>query len=155
MNRSVVLYVPPSLSLAHDLRAMVCNVLNSYPDELREAASMVASELVDNAMKYGESLPHMAVPVFYLSCEEDNICIEVVSGAKSKNTLTQLKERIEAISNTQNMEELYVSRLYEIMDNRPQIGQLGLYRIGYEGRFKLSYQYSNEILSVKATRGIP
>jgi hypothetical protein len=39
------------------------------------------------------------------------------------------------------------------MDNpKPGVSQLGLYRIAYEGEFKLDYIYQNGILTVKAER---
>ena len=116
---------------------------------------MVASELVENAMKYGKSLPHIAVPVFCLSRANNNLLIEVANGATSMNSVNELRERIELIAKSPNREELYLSRLCEIMENRHQFGQLGLYRIGYEGGFTLTFDYSNEILSVTAMRGVP
>jgi hypothetical protein len=154
MDRSVMLQMPANLSSTHELRDTVDTLLFRYPEDVREAASMVASELVENALKHGVSLPHLHAPMFCLSCEGNNICIEVASGSTSARAVNQLKERIERITDADNKEELYLSRLFELMENRPQVGQLGLYRIGYEGRFKLSCEYCNEILSVKATRGL-
>lgn len=154
MDRSVTLRVPNNLSLAHELRSMVTSVLFRYPEEIKEAASMVASELVENAIKYGESLPHMMAPSFSMSCQKDDISIEVKSGTKSANNVDHVKECIHKISSSENIQELFLARLCALMDNRPQVGQLGLYRICCEGHFQLSVEYADEILSVKARRGL-
>src|ERR1700709_2401427 len=87
MARSVTLQVPNNLSLADELRSMVTSVLFRYPEDIKEAAGMVASELVENAIKYGESLPHMTAPSFCMSCQKNDISIEVKSGTKSSNNV--------------------------------------------------------------------
>lgn len=155
MDLSVILQIPVKLSPVRELRAMVNSILLRYPSEFREATSMVVSELVQNALKYGEPLPYIDVPILCLSCENNHIYIEVANGVVSSNAVDRLKERIDIISKSEDQEELYLARLCELMENRSQVGQLGLYRISHEGRFKLSMEYSDEILSVTATRGIP
>ncbi len=155
MDRSVILQMPANLTPVHELRTMIGRTLGGYPDELREAVAMVTSELVENALKHGAARPQLTAPVFCLSCEDNSICIEVENGIASLDAAEQMQERIGAIASSANKEELYLSRLCELMENSPQVGQLGLYRIGYEGRFELSCAYVNEILSVKATRGLP
>ena len=154
MDRSVNLQVPINISLANELRAMVTSVLFRYSEEIKEAASMVASELVENAIKYGERLTQTTSPSFSMSCHKNDISIEVKSVTSSMKDIEKLKFSIDMISNTEDIEALYVKRLCALMENRPPVGRLGLYRICFEGRFQLSAEYTGKVLSVKATRGI-
>jgi hypothetical protein len=100
--------------------------------EYIDATVMCASELVENAIKYGSSVSGQNLITF---------------------ELRNVKEHVDNLKKTGDPGSLYTERLRELMDNpKPGASQLGLYRIAYEGEFTLDYKYQNGVLTVKAER---
>ena len=121
--------------------------------EIIDATVMCASELVENAIKYGSSVSGKNIITFDLSTIDDRVCIDVSNGIKDENDAFNVKTHIENLKKTNDPGSLYTERLRELMENpKPGVSQLGLYRIAYEGEFKLDYIYQNDKLTVKAER---
>ena len=86
---------------------------------------------------------------------ENQIQLTVSNGVASESAVEELKKRLAQIADTESKEQLYMNRLQQMLDDPMQTGQLGLYRIGFEGRFRLTCQYCDHVLTVRASREIP
>jgi hypothetical protein len=118
-----------------------------------EATIMCASELVENAIKYGYSSDLNSNITFDMSMDADRVIIKVSNGIKDNEDLKKVKTHIERLKETNDPGKLYTERLMQLMENpKPGVSQLGLYRIAYEGDFKLDYIYENGLLTIIASR---
>lgn len=147
--------IPIAWGYVRDARKLVQDTLADRDAELRDAAGMTMSELVENAMKYGESTPQMPGARFTLSIDDRAIQIEVQNGTCSVDEIDNLKKTIDAIAQApgrEAREALYVSRLQELLDDPGSGGRLGLYRIGFEGGFDLSCSVEGQVVTVTARR---
>lgn len=128
------------------------SILNNNED-LVEATEMSASELIENAIKYGNDKSSKKNINFNLSFEKDKIIINVKNDSNTTKNLNKIDLILFNIKNCDNSELLYISKLKEIF-HHPDLyeSQLGFYRIAYEGKFNLDYSFDNHILSITATR---
>jgi hypothetical protein len=130
--------------------------LAEYPEAFIRAAVMTASELLENAIKYGEDVPGASEGLFTISVAEDRIEIEAVNGSTDPESVRQLRDHVRLIKEADNKEALYQVQLEQLMarsdDNKST--QLGLYRIACEGGFDLACTYRDAVVTVTATRRI-
>lgn len=150
LNRTI----EPAWSTIRTIREEVGQLLEKLPSEPRSATMMTASELLENAVKYGERVPGAPRIVFSLSALEDRIRIQVVNGSTELDCVQELKERIEEVTRAEDKTALYVRRLQELIANPNQNCKLGIYRIGVEGGFDLAYDYVDSMVTVVASRRI-
>jgi hypothetical protein len=155
MSKQLTWTLPLMWHLLSDLRRGVEEALQDFPQEVRYAASMVAEELVSNATKHGVSVPGSPSAQLTLAVTENQIQLAVSNGVASESAVEELKKRLAQIADTESKEQLYMNRLQQMLDDPMQTGQLGLYRIGFEGRFRLTCQYCDHVLTVRASREIP
>lgn len=136
------------------VRDRVQSLLAELPEDVREATVMTASELVENAIKYGESVP--AAPNATVSLDRDGDLIRVVvrNGAASEATVGELRHHVERLAAAPDRMALYVERLRELMTSGGGGSKLGLYRIGCEGGFDLRCDYADRVVTVTATRRV-
>lgn len=149
--------IPIAWSHIREARKLVQEALADRDPELRDAAGMTMSELIENAMKYGEPVPAMPGAKFKLTIDDDVIEIEVQNGVASDDSVANLAATVTAISaapDQEAREALYVARLQELLDDPSAGGRLGLYRIGFEGQFDLSCTHDGQVVTVKARRTI-
>ena len=147
--------IPQMWQLHREMRHFVEETCVEIPIDVRDATSMVVSELVSNAIKYGDMVPNQECASVTLTLKDDQIQVAVSSGAPSEESVRELRERIEQIASAESVEQLYMTRLQELLDNSSEKGGLGLYRIGFEGRFQLTYTHTDQVVVVTATRGLP
>jgi hypothetical protein len=154
MTANLQLNVPNLWQHVRDVRRQVTHALEALPAELRTAAEMTAAELVENAIKYGESVPDCPDVRLNLRVADEAVTIEVSNGVRSGEALAEFLGRIEAISASADPERLYMERLQVLMTDPHASGKLGLYRIGFEGKFALSHEFDSgrDVLKVNATR---
>jgi len=135
-------------SIFHDIESIIKDT-----NDLLPAIKMVSTELLENAIKYGEFGDGSSIN-YYLTNNEF-IQISVSNRVKNKVHLDILKSQIEKIQKSNDVGELYKSRLQELMEG-VSFGEsmLGLLRIAYEGEFSLEYDYINDLLTVIAKRKI-
>lgn len=148
----IELRIPILWHYTNRVRQAVDQAMASYAESLRQATKMVASELVENAIKYGQ-LESKEIR-FLLSLSEQTVIIEVENGIDDRAALAALEARVAAINQADNHEELLLKRMQEIVDRPVQASQLGLFRIASEGGFHLEYSYNVSVLKVRATRKI-
>jgi hypothetical protein len=152
MDAHLELSFQPMWPNVRKIRQQVGTTLEGCRPELRTAAVMTASELVENAIKYGESVPAAPSVTFLLEATPQRLAIRVVNGSTNALGVAELERRVKELSGTKNKEALYLARLEQLLAHSEDSGKLGLYRIGFEGGFDLALDYSNDVVTVTATR---
>lgn len=141
--------------IVKEIREKVGALLKDRDRDLVNATMMTASELIENAIKYGTPVSSSTDIDFELSISDARIIINISNGIVSAADYENVKRHLDLIAQSGNPGELYTKRLIELMENpRPGVSQLGLYRIAYEGEFTLSYRFENNILTIIAARAI-
>ena len=135
-----------------EIRDRVGAALGHCPAPLRSAAVMTSSELVENAVKYGESVPAAQAVTFSLEATSARLSIRVVNGSTNAAGVAELRRRVQEIHGADDRKALYLARLEEILVNPEESDRLGIYRIGFEGGFDLQLDYQNEVVTITATR---
>lgn len=151
MSTFIDMDIPRTWKFVRSIKSSIERALDRFPTDLRYAAGMAASELVGNAIKYGEPPPPP-----HVTCRVDDkqLTIEVSNRVISEDSALDVQKRIDQ-AQAGHGEELFLDRLQEILTGSPHGGQLGLYRICYEGAFDLSYRYVDKVLTITAVRGLP
>jgi hypothetical protein len=134
------------------VRSRVRELLVDLPADVRDAAVMTASELVENAMKYGATLPEMNSGALVVDLDQSALTITVENGALPGEPVQSLQRSIDRINSSWNRETLYLARLQEIFDDPDAKGKLGLLRIAFEGRFDIRCTYAEPIVTITAKR---
>jgi hypothetical protein len=145
--------VPLGWQHVREIRELVTSELAHLRADVRDAAAMTSSELLENAVKYADTsrLPHQGT--FTLVHSENDLRIEISNAFASEDAVHELRGQIERISASADKEELYVTRLAEILQSDGETrGKLGLYRIAFEGAFDLQCTSVGDIVTVTATR---
>jgi len=142
----------PQWPHVREIRERVGAVLESCPAQLRSAAVMTSSELVENAVKYGESVPAAQAVTFLLEATAARLSIRVANGSTNAAGVAELQRRVQEMHGAKDKEALYLARLEEILVNPEESDRLGIYRIGFEGGFDLQLDYQNEVVTITATR---
>jgi len=147
----------PLWSTIREIREQVGNALGNLPSEVRQATQMVTSELLENAIKYGESVPTFPQIDLNVNVENNQIRVRVMNGSSQREHVDRLMNRVKEISLAPNKEEPYIRRLEQLLDDwtaSEKSAGLGIYRIGFEGQFDLECEYESQVLIVTATRGL-
>jgi hypothetical protein len=129
------------------VRESIALLMAGLPEELCAAAQMTASELLENALKYGGP----AEAALDMEVSPEAIRIEVTHPPVAESST--LGRRIQEIASG-DAQALFLSRLQEMAEGSSDSGGLGLYRIAYEGRFHLSYTPQPASVTVTATRSL-
>jgi hypothetical protein len=147
------LRLPLSWGFIARVRATVSEALRSHSADVRDAAVMVASELAENVIKYGEALDGDDCGYVSLAPGETAILIRTVNGVSSAGRAAAVMERIRAIQACEDVGALYASRMQQMLLNPSDVeSQVGLLRIAYEGNFRLSSSYDGRVLVITAER---
>ena len=149
---SVNVSLPHTWDHIRQIRTKVGDALKDANPSLRSAAVMVTSELVENAVKYGEDV--RAAPQIGVALEigPDTIVIRVRNGSADERAVGALKQRVDEIMSAPDKSVLYLARLEELMAEPTETGRLGLYRIAFEGEFDIAFSYVNQVVTMTATR---
>jgi len=152
MEAHLELTFQPMWPNVRKIRQEVGAALEAFSRELRSAAIMTASELVENAIKYGENVPAAPNVTFSLRIHAGQISIRVVNGSANAAGVGELARRVKELTSATNKQTLYMARLEQLLAHSDDSGKLGIYRIGFEGGFDLALDYSNDVVTVTATR---
>jgi hypothetical protein len=152
MNAHLELTFQPMWPNVRLIRQQVGTALEASPPDLRSAAIMTASELVENAIKYGESVPAARTVTFSLEATSGEVRIRVANGSTNAHGVAELGRRVEEVRGAADKQALYLARLEQLLAEADESGKLGIYRIGFEGGFDLECDYSNEVVTMTATR---
>ncbi len=153
-KHQIQLDIPVAWQFVSQVRSQVEELVKQVAPELCQIAALVASELVENAIKYGEPVALAPQARFCFTISHGVIVIEVQNGVHRADQAQTVIDRIRQITESTDREMLYLERMQDLVVNPEQQGQLGLYRISYEGQFELSCTYQDELLTVRATRDL-
>lgn len=135
-----------------EIRKRVAELSSGFSVEVQGALAMAATELVENAVKYGDCVPSCEEVIVFVSIQPERAVIKVQNGVSEPSLATEVLERIAQIQQCEDREALYISRLTEMLSNPTSSGKLGLFRIAFEGGFDLDGHLEGQILFVQATR---
>jgi hypothetical protein len=154
MDFSCDIALPMSWSRIESARRTVAAGLAGIDEGLRDAAVMVASELAENVVKYGEPMANDESGHVELVIDKSSIVIRSKNGV-SPERAALVCALIDKISAAQEPSTLYVTRMRAILTSPQYEGsQLGLYRIVCEGQFRLSHAYAGGLLTITAERSL-
>lgn len=147
--------IDPIWDIVKQIREQVVSALAAYPEDLRQASQMTASELIENAVKYGSGVGAGAGINFDLTATGQQITITVSNRVLAQEDYAEVQRHIELLNAPgANPEALYLNRLQALMmmEHSGEKTQLGLFRIAYEGQFTLHCHFEQEILTIRAVR---
>ena len=148
-------HIDHTWSIVNNIREKTAEQLSYLDSNLVEKTTMVVSELLENAIKYGDSVPDASNIEFELKIENNKIIITVSNGVRNQEDIDHLVASINRINTSENAMELYIERLKEIINGDTHgRTQLGLYRIIYEGEFMLNYHVRSNIMTIIAEKSI-
>lgn len=134
------------------IRKQVGEALKDSDPNLCSAAMMVVSELMENAVKYGEGVPAAPNISLSLSMGTNKLMIAVRNGCGDATAVKALEQRIREIAEAPDKSALYMERLEQLLADPLDTGKLGLYRIAFEGEFDLQFDYADRVVTIVATR---
>ena len=152
MEAHLELTFEPMWPNVRKIRQQVGAALEACRQELRTAAMMTASELVENAIKYGENVTAAPTVTFSLEATSRQIVIRVINGSTNRAGVAELERRVKELATATNKQALYQARLEQLLAHADDSGKLGIYRIGFEGGFDLALDYQNDVVAMTATR---
>jgi hypothetical protein len=152
MEAHLQLTFAPMWPNVREIRQRVGAALGDCPAQLRSAAVMTASELVENAIKYGESVPGASTVTFVMDASPAMLSMSVVNGSTNAAGVAELERRVQELRAAEDKQALYLARLEQLLADADESGKLGIYRIGFEGGFDLQLEYTNDVVTVTATR---
>lgn len=120
---------------------------------------MIACELVENAIKYGNARKGREEVVLYLKLADERVLVQVTNpvNEKSRRDLRELDKTIQWARGFQDPFEAYVERVRAISSEPLEMSKscLGIVRIAYEGRAALDFYIDEDgSLSVSAVSTI-
>ena len=127
------------------------------PDpQLCQTIAMVASELVENVVKYGDwSRPELAVVAVSTRSapEGDVIDVEVTNPIEGHSDFEAIRATLAWIGGFKTPREAYIARVRRLAEEDEQVhSQLGLVRVAYEGGCRLDATLlPDRVLRVRAT----
>ena len=139
MLTSIKIEITPMWSAIADIKEKVKISMVGMPRGNIDFTVMVASELLENAIKYGIANNESSQVDFEFEIDHSKVSLNVRNG----------------IAHGPNLDKflLVIERLQEIMDDPTQLEScLGLYRIISEVEFDLNYRLNNNILEMIATK---
>jgi hypothetical protein len=151
----ISLSITPIWSILNEVKDKIADFMfkKKFQLDIVEASMMCASELVENAIKYGAAETEHVNIKFELITRGKTVRIMVSNGIRDIKYLEELQHHIDKLKSGDDPFKIYTERLKELMVNpKPGESKLGLYRIAYEGEFDLDHTFRNETLTVIAER---
>jgi hypothetical protein len=147
--------VPAEWPRIRALRTRIGEAMLGYPEEVRRAAMMTASELMENAIKYGEEEAEGEPAIhFSLVVDGEHLKIEVKNRSTSAEGIGHLCACVDQIARAPDRGALYQARMDQLQPSDVRGGRLGLYRIAFEGGFDVQCTWVEDVVTVLAARKI-
>jgi hypothetical protein len=153
-EQSVTFIIPGLWKQIREMRTHLREMLASYGDEIQNAAEIAASELVENAVKYGAAVPAMPEVRVMVDLTDTTLTIRVANGSEQQDHVRRLEARLTELASGRDPLEAYLARLEDLSRGRPEHMGLGIYRIAAEGGFSLSAVSEAGVLTVTAERPV-
>lgn len=153
--KAVELSIAPRWGEIEGVRIAVLDAVEGFfgdgRRELGEAMAMIASELVENAVKYGDQAKTSEVRIKVAVENKTRITITVASKvAGGGEHLRRLEDTIAWIESFSQPKYAYEERVRVVAMEHTH-GGVGLVRIAYEGQSKLHARVEKGVLYVEAT----
>jgi len=148
--------IEPIWDAIRQIRGQVGVLLAAYPAGLRLAVMMAASELLENAVKYGDSVAQAPRILFSVRLADGTIQLETINGSNEPENIERLRTRLQQLGTAEDATALYFQTIQQMLARSSEGGSpgLGLYRIAAEGGFALSWRLDDGLVRVVATRSI-
>jgi hypothetical protein len=130
------------------------DLATSYCDPAcREAVVLAVAELAENVVKYGAHNNGTGTATLAIGLQGKVVRIRVKNPVSSDTDARSVVDAVSRIASSPNVRELYRTRLAQLFAN-PALprAQLGLLRIAFEGRFRLSCDFHDPYLELVAER---
>ncbi len=155
VNFRLELPIEPQWQNVDLLRLAILNCLHAVfgDPELSESVGIVASELLENAIKYGE-WSHGPQRFLLLSARGmgTDVVVDVASPVRAGSPhLANVEATIGWIQKFPTAREAYVARMRMIAEQPDGGSRMGLVRIAYEGPCEIVATYDAGMLHVHAT----
>lgn len=146
----------PFWAVIYQIKKQISLNLKGCQKSFIESAEITASELLENAIKYGGGMKSDSKVGFEMEVNEEKAKITVTNTVGSKDHIENFEKIMNRIRTTENRKSLYVQRLKEILEN-PHTSkcELGLYRLALDSRYELKYILNNEKLILIAEAELP
>lgn len=116
----------------------------------RELLSMVAGELLENAVKYAHRTEEVTMFRLKIWGALGEGAYVQVSNPVGPRDATLALESIRGINSASSVADAYMQRMLEIASRPSNLSRLGLLRIAYEGGCELTGHVQDEILTITA-----
>lgn len=147
---SFSLQISPSWSAISQIRKQIRLSLRTFEKESADKAEIIASELLENAIKYGNSDVCRTGVLFRFEVDLDSIFLSVSNSIFDEYNKLNFLRIMDEIKNSKDLHKLYIDRLKSIMVKADiKESELGLYRIFYNNNIsESSYKIENNILDI-------
>lgn len=149
-----VVRLPTTWRVVRRVRAMVDGALADQPDSIRQSARLVASELMENVIKYGELLPDGSQPIILVRLSEGTLTISSRNGVASEGDVQRIFEILGRLRARKDTQSVYIEAILQGMAVQRQSASLGLLRIAAEAVFDIDATYAGGVLEIVARKGI-
>ncbi len=141
--------------MIRDTRLTIAERLAHLSEEIRLATVMVVSELLENAIKYGDRSPSAPPISLDVAIANGHVRIEMANATSSLEAVTRLADHVDRLTAASDKTVLWLKRVQELGNFPSDHVGLGLYRVAIEGGFTLQWSYERPLVRVVATRSIP
>jgi hypothetical protein len=119
----------------------------------RDAVTLAACELAENAAKYGVASPDPRAGTLSVDSQRNVIRVSVTNAVASREDALRVTALVTRIAASPSVADLYRERLQQLFaDSSAPRTQLGLLRLAFEGGFRLSASFQAPLLQVVAER---
>ncbi len=146
---SLICHIEPVWDSLERIISETESSLDKFGRDLTDASVMAATELVENAIKYGDN---KTVIEFAITVDDHRILINVSNTIRTPQDYEDVKYYIDKIMASDNLHTLFADRLLKVAksDDKQMRTRLGLIRIAYEGCFKMTYNLKDDFLTITA-----
>jgi hypothetical protein len=153
MINRIQIEITPVWSLIPEVKEKIRNIMSGMNSNKIDFTMIVVSELLENAIKYGEMNTRIANISIIFELDQQMVLMSIKNGIGEYQNLDSFLNTMSKIKTTVNKKSLYLERLQEIMRDPSLPGsKLGLYRIVSESEFDLDFhidEYGLEMLATK------
>jgi len=138
-----------------EIKKISDEVYNLFPDDVNKANAirMVTSELLENIIKYGHFDKEKPPPDISIDSNNDTILIKTKNQVKVKSNADLVMNHINMTLSRTDYQKIYLERLSDLKKTKKkEKTMLGIYRIVYEGMFRLNYDFEGDLLTITAVR---
>jgi hypothetical protein len=151
MNSELQLRFIPKKDFNHFIDKVIDIYMIQYPKKIKDSCEIVSYELLENAIKYGDSIKEQPEIHFKIKLDKNSISISIKNGINSTDNLADFQKSMSDILQNKNRSVMYEKRLLEILENsNEKDSKLGLFKIIAETDFDLNYSLENKILTIEA-----